>query len=401
MINGNLRLIELFAKRYLRPGISVLDVGSNGEAAYIFSQKQCVVTALSYGDIPSSPEYCKVKTNLLFFDSDDKFDAIWCSHVLEHISNVNIFLRKMISCAKSDASIGVVVPLIKDVLVGGHINLFTPGTLCYSIVLAGQDLSQATVIQYKNNICVFWKRRDIYLPTLKYDKGDLEILSSLFPLPVCQDIQATTIWSDVRSDDFDRDKNNFADQLEDLARDSNIEDRFKNAEMLWHRYSRVIEHAKSMGYKKGLDFGPGSCPGLIAGKLLGVDVSGIDIPICRGLPNRFHTIHQHAIQKGFNLTICDTDLYPWAFDSDSFDFVLCFDALFVDWKQHIDWKVDPSRCLSRINEMLRILKNGGGFYIGGGGGMGLDADFVKLVSFSNLKSIKFFKWEFASISQIL
>ena len=52
------------------------------------------------------------------------------------------------------------------------------------------DISNATIIEHKRNIALFWRRRDISLPVLKYDKGDLEILTEFFPKPVYQSCSA-------------------------------------------------------------------------------------------------------------------------------------------------------------------------------------------------------------------
>ena len=109
----------------------------------------------------------------------------------------------MIEVSTDDAVFGVVVPPAKDELVGGHINLFTPATLCYNIILAGQNLSEATVISHGYNIAIFWQRWDWPVPSIVADKGDIEVLAPLFPLSVHQGINGKLGWERLRAGDFD------------------------------------------------------------------------------------------------------------------------------------------------------------------------------------------------------
>ena len=118
---------------------------------------------------------------------DNTYDAIWCSHILEHQVNPNMFLKKIKSLLKKDGYFGIVVPPRKPFIVGGHVTLWNAGLLLYNLVLAGFDCSKECYIkQYDYNIGIIIRNVDIEsLPEdLSMDKGDIEKLAKYFPFEV-------------------------------------------------------------------------------------------------------------------------------------------------------------------------------------------------------------------------
>lgn len=163
-----------------RPGL-VLDIGSGrGEHATIMRKAGLDVTCVDIGYEPDiRGNYMDVACGL--------YDSIWCSHVLEHCPNVGAFLAKVRRDLKPDGLLGLTVPPYRPRLVGGHINLFTEGTLIYNLILAGFDCSKARVGVYGYNISVLVRNVPAVLPAdLAYDKGDIERLARFFPWLVHQ-----------------------------------------------------------------------------------------------------------------------------------------------------------------------------------------------------------------------
>lgn len=116
-----------------------------------------------------------------------KFDAIWCCMVLEHTLNPNQFLSKIRSDIKEGGVLSITVPPLKHEIVGGHVNLFNAGLLLYRLVVAGFDCSSAYIKQYGYNVSVVMEVKKIKkMPKLNYDNGDIEKLSSFFPVKVYQ-----------------------------------------------------------------------------------------------------------------------------------------------------------------------------------------------------------------------
>lgn len=120
---------------------------------------------------------------------DNKFDAVWCCHVLEHQRNVGQTIDKLFHDLKDSGVLAITVPPFKAELVGGHLSLWNPGLLIYNLVIAGNDCSDARIKKYGYNISVLVHKRLIDLPRdLVGGRGDLEMLSELFPFKVHQDV---------------------------------------------------------------------------------------------------------------------------------------------------------------------------------------------------------------------
>ena len=149
---------------------TVLDVGSGtGVHAEAMREKGISVTTISL------VEPCDWLGDFMDYDGP-AVDVIWASHVLEHIPNPNAFLRK---CHALCNHLVITVPPLKTALVGGHINLFTMGTLQYHLILAGFQPKRWA--SYGYNLSVIAEASDKPLPDLVFDKGDIESLKDWFP----------------------------------------------------------------------------------------------------------------------------------------------------------------------------------------------------------------------------
>lgn len=169
---------------------SILDVGGgNLLAASYFSNRGYVVDVI---DKITSPyltldliKKSGVRTHYNSFFEDlninNKYDLIWMSHVLEHVENIGLFLKKILENLSSDGHLAIAVPPRKPFIVSGHINMFNPGLLVYRLVLAGIDCSEAKVFQYDNNICLLVKNNSITLPEINFDFGDFDLIKKYFP----------------------------------------------------------------------------------------------------------------------------------------------------------------------------------------------------------------------------
>lgn len=172
---------------------SVLDVGGgNLSAARHFVQHGKGVTVNEIETSPWLDETLLADSGINAFVQGDfnsldfgegEFDLVWVSHVLEHQVNVDHFLKRVLRAALG-GYVAIAVPPRKPFIVSGHVNLFNPGLLLYRLVLAGFDASSAKCFQYDNNICVLIPAMRADLPKLKFDAGDLSLLSSFFPIDV-------------------------------------------------------------------------------------------------------------------------------------------------------------------------------------------------------------------------
>lgn len=169
---------------------TVLDIGcGEGIQSNIFINNGKTVTSIDYGDSDyfKSNKKNKGETIIADFNTYDfkgiQYDCVWCSHILEHQLNVNIFLRKVNSVLKEGGVLAITVPPLKHAIVGGHVTLWNAGLLLYNLVLAGFDCSEASIKTYGYNISVIVKKKTIenVLSMISFDRGDIRKLSAYFP----------------------------------------------------------------------------------------------------------------------------------------------------------------------------------------------------------------------------
>ena len=115
-----------------------------------------------------------------------KYDAILCSHVLEHQENIKIFLDKIYNSLKENGYLCILVPPRKPFIISGHVNLFNPGLLLYRLILSKMNCKKAQVVSYDYNICIILKKKSIKLPRLRGDVGDLDKLKNFFPFKITE-----------------------------------------------------------------------------------------------------------------------------------------------------------------------------------------------------------------------
>lgn len=135
-LQGLLRLIDSYDFQ------TVLDVGSGGgdHARLLRHIGKEVVTV----DLHRSADMC---SDFMDATIDRTFDVVWCSHVIEHQRNVGAFLDKLRRCLASDGILAISLPTHPaDRMVAGHVSSWNAWLLCYNLVLAGFDCSEARYV---------------------------------------------------------------------------------------------------------------------------------------------------------------------------------------------------------------------------------------------------------------
>lgn len=172
----------------------ILDIGAGGlQHTEVFLNRNKIVDICDYGN---SVYYDKRQENIESkirkkyigdfnkLEFNQTYDAIWCSHILEHQLNVGLFLKKIHSLLKEDGYLAIIVPPRKPFIVGGHVTIWNAGLVLYNLVLAGFDCSKECYIkQYDYNIGIIIRKKTIkeFPENLSMDKGDIELLSQYFP----------------------------------------------------------------------------------------------------------------------------------------------------------------------------------------------------------------------------
>lgn len=165
---------------------SVLDLGS-GEGIHsdIFKKRSKNVTSIDYGEsvyFKNSTSGANIVADYMEVTFEQQFDCIWCSHVLEHQLNPNLFLKKIFADLKEGGVLVLTVPPLKHAIVGGHVSLWNGGLLLYHLVHAGFNCKEASLLHYSYNIsCIITKKTITQLPRLSFDNGDIDLLADYLP----------------------------------------------------------------------------------------------------------------------------------------------------------------------------------------------------------------------------
>lgn len=165
---------------------SVLDLGSGeGIHSELFKKHAKEVTSLDYGEsvyFKNSPSGANIVADYMDVNFEQQFDCIWCSHVLEHQLNPNLFLKKIFSDLKEGGVLALTVPPLKHAIVGGHVSLWNGGLLLYHLVHAGFNCKDASLLHYSYNVsCIVRKKTISEMPKLSFDNGDIDLLANYLP----------------------------------------------------------------------------------------------------------------------------------------------------------------------------------------------------------------------------
>ena len=168
---------------------TVLYVGCcEGLQSEFFIKNNKYVTSLDYGNSiyfeKKNDKQNVIIANFNEYTFSEKFDCVWCSHILEHQPNVNSFLKKVFDVAKDNGVIAVTVPPAKHAVVGGHLTMWNAGLLLYNLVFAGFDCSEAEIIEDDYDISVILRKKAVpqnVLDSLSFDSGDIVKIKEYLP----------------------------------------------------------------------------------------------------------------------------------------------------------------------------------------------------------------------------
>lgn len=161
---------------------SILDVGC-GKMPYLdlFLKKRKKYLGIDLNPWQENGNHF-INTSLDNMPTNDKFDCVFSSHVIEHIQNTREFIDSMKSKVKDGGVLCIIFPRPKDLIVGGHVHVFNHGIMLYNIILSGIDCSKFKCLSYGNSNCVLGICRKVEFNfELCHDHGDIELLKKYFP----------------------------------------------------------------------------------------------------------------------------------------------------------------------------------------------------------------------------
>ena len=168
---------------------TVIDIGAgDGFAAKAFCErgKNVTVTDLHPELLENLPNDVKVYKNLDVCDMSsipsESYDAVWCSHVIEHVMDTGRALSEIRRILKPNGIAFLTVPPFEHRVLGGHVCPgWNIGILMYVLIVSGFDVINASFINYQSNVSGFVRKgRDFDIPIV-HDYGDIERIKHLFP----------------------------------------------------------------------------------------------------------------------------------------------------------------------------------------------------------------------------
>ena len=115
---------------------------------------------------------------------DGIFDIAVASHILEHVPNMGIALQEIRRVLCDGGYLYIFIPKYESMVLAGHINTgWNIGQLMYVLLLNGFDVKNGKFIEYGYSLCAYVQKKDIELPVLRGDRGDIALIDNGGVLP--------------------------------------------------------------------------------------------------------------------------------------------------------------------------------------------------------------------------
>ncbi len=111
-----------------------------------------------------------------------------------------------------------------------------------------------------------------------------------------------------------------------------VPEKYHNLNALYQRFLPLLNRIKDAGFKRGLDFGCGMSVPTVLGRLLGLNIVGLDLDYQiesdvvpgGGGECSYSVVQRRLVGMGFPITNWDTNKTPYPFQDDSFDFICAY-----------------------------------------------------------------------------
>lgn len=144
---------------------TVLDIGcGKGNHSNIFAEFGKCVTGIDAGFTcrTDTQKFKFIKGDFETYQFEEKYDLVWCSHVLEHQLNVENFIKKIFSCVKDNGYVCITVPdEMNGWVIEGHVHFWNAGQLMCNIIHCGFSCRHAEVKTYAGNVSVLVPKEPI------------------------------------------------------------------------------------------------------------------------------------------------------------------------------------------------------------------------------------------------
>lgn len=139
-----------------------------------------------------------------------------------------------------------------------------------------------------------------------------------------------------------------------------------SAKYSFSKFFPVVFKMKTLGYSEGADFGCGNGSVLMLGKILGVDIEGVDIPAySKGRKNFYFSLQNNMNKLGYKIHHVKDNIYP--FQPDSLGFITSYLSINDDYSEDVTENHMSSasdRFITRMKNLIDALKNYSTIYVG-------------------------------------
>jgi 2-polyprenyl-3-methyl-5-hydroxy-6-metoxy-1,4-benzoquinol methylase len=139
-----------------------------------------------------SDKFKYIQCNINEWKSDEKYDFVISSHVIEHNPDTESFLNNFFSHTKEGGIFCIIWPNPKYSIVGGHVHIFNMGLMLYNIIRTGIDCSNIRMYKSGYNLCIVGEVKRFTLPELTFNRHEIEILEKYFPFPAVHGFDGNT-----------------------------------------------------------------------------------------------------------------------------------------------------------------------------------------------------------------
>jgi SAM-dependent methyltransferase len=113
-----------------------------------------------------------------------RVDALFSSHVVEHMQDTKLFLQKFFSFIDDGSPWCIMWPPPQPGIREGHLHHFPMGLMLYNIVVTGIDCSEAMLVRKDYTLGIMGRKWKFELPALGPETRDLTLLAPWFPFVV-------------------------------------------------------------------------------------------------------------------------------------------------------------------------------------------------------------------------